>query len=233
VPHVADGNINMMLLPVKRPLQRLRLGVLVAVAIGLGTFWFASHPRKAKATEDRWDGVGYPLKNSEDDPISAFAGSVDLVGAPDFAFRMRFGSGLHGHNTIKIAADGRCKFVFYTRELVTEPDGSTAIDQKWRRIEFTIDQKTLKDLRKLLAEIDFFRLKKYYASDAQDGTQREVWVQASGMQKSVYCHMHFPNRFQKVYTFVIEKLIRPREQDLADAPVIDIAEVRRAGAHAW
>src|SRR5205814_114855 len=137
----------------------------------------------------------------------------DLVGAPDFAFMMRDGSGWHGYNTIRVAADGRCRFVFCTRSLVTEPDGKTFIDLKWRRIEFVIDQKTLMDLRKLLAEIDFFRLKKYYSADEiKDGTQRQVWVQASGMQKSVYCSNHFPERFQKVYTFVIEKLIRPQEK---------------------
>lgn len=220
----------MMLFGVNRARQLLRLGILVAVAVGLGTFWFASQTRKAKATEDRWGGVGYPLASSEDDPISAFAGSVDLVGAPDFAFRMRVGGWPYGYNTFKVAADGKCQFVFATRSIVTEPDGSDAIDLKWRRIEFVIDQKTLEDLRKLLVEIDFFRLKKYYGSDVQDGTHRQIWVQASGMQKKVHCHMHFPNRFQKVYTFVIEKLIRPREKGLADAPVIDFEQARQAGA---
>ena len=83
-------------------------------------------------------------------------------------------------------------------------------------------------MRKLLVEIDFFRLKKEYHANVYDGTQQWAWVKASGIQKQVYCDNHFPKPFQKLYKFIQDKVIRPHEQNLQNATVITAFEARQA-----
>jgi hypothetical protein len=210
----------------KRHLQRLRLGVLIVVTITLATFWCVANPN-AKTDRESLDRCSYPLARTDDDPISALADSVDLLRAPDFKFSMGVGSAHYGEmDTIKIAADGQCRYVFHGMV----PAWGAAIDPRWRRAEFVIDSKTLADLRKLLVDIDFFRLKKVYRANVADGTQAWALVQASGIKKGVYCDNHFPKKFQKLQMFILKQVIRAHDLEMHNAPVIDIEEARRAGA---
>jgi hypothetical protein len=146
------------------------------------------------------------------------ANTVNVMGASDFKFSMGDGSGWHGYNTIKVCADGKCQYVFVDRRGLS-----------WRRGDFVVDPRTLRELRELLVEIDFFRLKEtYHDPNIADGIQRWAWVEAYGMHKSVYCNNRFPEPFQELYTFVQKKVIRPHEEELQNAPMIDQQEARQA-----
>ena len=213
--------------PVKSCRRRLRLWVLVAFAVSLGTFWCVSIPNEQRDRESL-NRCNHPLARTEDDPISAVADSVDLLRAPDFTFGMWVGSAHYGElDTIKIAADGQCRYVFQG----IAPASGAAIDARWRRAEFVIDPKTLADLRKLLVDIDFFELKRVYRANVADGTQAWALVQASGLQKGVYCDNHFPKKFQKLHMFVVNQVIRPHRTDLLNAPVIELREARHAAGY--
>src|SRR6266550_3829995 len=97
--------------PVKSCRRRFRLWVLVAIAVSLGTFWCVATPNE-QSDRESLNRCSYPLARTEDDPISAVADSVDLLRAPDLTFSMGVGSGRDGYDTIKIAADGQCRYVF-------------------------------------------------------------------------------------------------------------------------
>jgi hypothetical protein len=144
------------------------------------------------------------------------------MAATDLSLEMGDGGGADRYNTIKIGPDGRCQYVFFDRVQITRPDGGIAFEQRGRRTEFVIGPEVLADLRKLLVEIDFFRLKKAYYADAHDGTQRWAKLEVSGERKSVYCNNHFPPAFQKLYSFVWDKIIGSHNKELQNAQVIDL-----------
>jgi hypothetical protein len=160
-------------------------------------------------------------QHTVDDPVSAEADTVDLVGAPDFHFTMGDGSGLGGFNVIKIGADGRCEYAFF--ELVQGKDakGSPVLNLQWKRAEFTLDAKTLAEFRGMLAEVNFFAMKKeYIATNILDGTQRFAKVVASGKRKAVYCSNYFPPRFERIRVFVNDKIIAAHPAEIGAAKMI-------------
>ena len=118
----------------------------------------------------------FPLASTVEDPASARADSVDLLGASDFSFVMGDGSGRGGYDIIKIGADGGCEYVFSESFQRTLPDGSSVIDRRWKQATFMIDRQTLDALRRLLVDIDYFRLKKEYHANVADGTQRSIVI---------------------------------------------------------
>ena len=168
------------------------------------------------------DPENFPLSRTVDDPASADAGSVDLLSAGDFHFTMGDGSGWSGYNVVKIGADGSCQYTFF--EWVTDRDasGNEIRKPQWKRAVFSLDAGTLADLRKLLAEVDFFRLKKEYDANVEDGTQRWVKVEASGKHKGVYCNNHFPQPFKRICRFVNNRIIAAHPAQIAAARKIEL-----------
>jgi hypothetical protein len=198
-----------------------RLWIYLAVAVALGALWWGrQHVRPSAKADLGWEG--WYLARTVDDPISSIASSVDFMAATDLTLTMGDGSGWHGYNTIEIDSQGRCRFSFMQMKLVTMSNGEIGLGQRWRRAEFQISPQTLMDLRKLLVEIDFFRLKRGYHANVQDGTQRWARVKACGKEKRVYCNNHFPGSFQRLYTFVWEKVIEPQDGVLECAPDINL-----------
>ena len=170
---------------------------------------------------DRWDYAGHPLAGTVDDPVSIIARPSDLMTAPDFRFKIGAGSGQDGYNTVEIRSDGSCKYTFYDWVPVWKPDGEPVSHQRWRRIEFTIDEKTSLALRKLLVDVDFLRLKKAYYTKVVDGGQEWAMVEVGGKRKIVYCDNHFPASFRKVRRFIFAELIRAHENELQHAAVFE------------
>jgi hypothetical protein len=198
-----------------------RLWIYVAVAVALGAVWWGRHDLRPSAKADLgWDGRY--LARTVDDPVSSIADSVDFMAATDLTVTMGDGSGRLGYNTIEIDSEGRCRFTFMQMQLVTMPDGEIGRGLSWRRAEFQISPQTLLDLRKLLVEIDFFRLKREYHANVYDGTQRWARVKACGKEKRVYCNNHFPGPFEKLYTFLWERVIDPQDGPLECAPDINL-----------
>jgi hypothetical protein len=211
-------DINMILFRVNCRLQRLRLSVLIAVAVVLGAFWCARQFQKSNTSANPWDGSKRsPFGRTEDDPISAFAGSVDLIGAPDFALAIGYG-GHSGHNAIRIGSDGRCRYIYLETVEVTKPDGRIGLEHRWRGRDFEVGRQPVTDLRKLLVEIDFFRLKSAYRGHVIDGAHGWATVQASGKRKRVYCINDSPEAIQKLFNFICTEA----EKELQNAPLIDI-----------
>jgi hypothetical protein len=188
-----------------------------AIATLLGAWTW--HARRT--ADPAYDGDHLPAK-TVDDPVSADAASVDLIGATDFHFTFGDGSGWHGFNVVKVGPDGRCEYTFFTYGNSDDPETPALRVQKWRRAGFTLDPRTLAALRKRLADIDFFRLKKAYHANVYDGTQRFAKVEASGKRKGVYCDNHFPLPFQRPHAFVNERIIAVHPTEIAAAKPIQL-----------
>jgi hypothetical protein len=131
-------------------------------------------------------GVPFVRTWTVDDPASRDADSVDWQNAPDFQFTWGDGSGWHGYDSVKMSASGKVTYVFRD---------SADRGWAWKRAEFTVDSLTVRDLRQLLKDVDYFRLKQAYHAAIEDGTQRFVKVEISGKRKGVYCTTTFPAKF--------------------------------------
>ena len=187
--------------------MRWKLVIIGVVALALGTTIYVWKAGQLPPP------LGRSIK-TEDDPVSAEAGSVDLVNAADFQFTWGDGSGMYGYDVVKVTADGRVTYTF-----ADPPNNAT----KWKYAAFTLDAQTMTDLRKLLVGMDYFRLKKvYYDAGLADGTQRFVKVIASGKRKSVYCSNYFPSPVCDVQGFVEVRIIQPHSSEIAAAQQVQI-----------
>jgi len=197
-----------------------RFVALIACYGVLGLVWATrgcvNSPSDSSNTET------FPLTRTVYDPASAYAGAVDLEGAVDFRLTMGDGSGWGGYNVIKVGADGRCEYTFFVLGRETNSSGTAINTQQWKRAEFTLEAQTLAELRKLLAEVNFFKLKKEYHANVADGTQRWIKVEASGKRKGVYCDNHFPLPFMRVRGFVIDNIIRAHLAEIGAARTIQL-----------
>jgi hypothetical protein len=198
------------------------IGWSTALALCLGVVSLALAVRGCGPRTDAYNTLNFPLSRTVDDPASADSGSVDLVGARDFRFIMGDGSGWHGYNVIKIGADGKSEYTFSYWVQGTDSNGSRIQTQHWKCAEFSVDAGTLAELRKLLAEVNFFKLKKEYDANVEDGTQRWIKVEASGKRKGVYCNNHFPQVFMRIYGFVNDRIIAAHPVEIGAAQEIEL-----------
>lgn len=178
-----------------------------AVGLAAGVFLLGWLGLRGCAT-----GIGV---KTGDDPVAAHAGDIDPVNAPDFAFAMGEGSGWHGFDIIRVGADGGCEYTF-----LDSTDGLPV--QDWKRATFRTDSSTVADLRRLVRDVNFFRLKKSYSSGAADGTQWFVKVDASGWRKGVWCDNYFPTEVRRLSAFVRERLLGPNQPALRTAARVDL-----------
>jgi len=100
-------------------------------------------------------------------------------------------------------------------------------------MDFEIAPQQLADLRKLLVEIDFFRLKRAYHGHVIDGGQAWAVVQASGKQKRVYCNNAFPESFEKLFRFIYGNVVERRAEELKTLPLIDIDPEKEELVATW
>jgi hypothetical protein len=146
--------------------------------------------------------------------VSAEAGSVDLINAPDFEFTCGDGSGMSGFSVLKVAADGRTSYVFMEYGVGR---------QIWKYASFTVDPQTMAELRAMLQRGGYFRLKKSYTDTGiADGTQRFVKVIASGKRKGVWCDNYFPRAVEKIREFAERRIIRKHPAEIAGAVEVEI-----------
>jgi hypothetical protein len=224
-------------MPAPRP-DRKRLVVLigvglVALALALLVSRNRPGPDDSYGATDRPGARGttnpgpveptsFPLARTDDDPASADAGAVDLTGAPDFHFTFGDGSGLYGYDVLKVRADGTCRYTARGLVSTTNPSGDVESGYQWRRADFVLAPQTVTELRALLREIDFFRLKKAYHADVHDGTQRWAKVEASGKRKGVYWNNHFPEDFERLHQFVRQKVLAAHQPEILASRPIDL-----------
>ena len=226
IPHV----------PAPRPNPRAVIIVGTACVVGLAAaFLVSGHvPTFKPSPSGKTAGTGsatttnpapyeppsFPLAGTDDDPASADAAAVDLLGAPGFRFTFGDGSGLSGYDVLTVGADGACQYTTHVTVSTTNPSGDVESKYGWRRATFTLAPQTVTELRTLLKDIDFFRLKKAYHADVHDGTQRWARVEASGKRKGVYWNNHFPDHFERLHQFVKQKILGAhRAEILASEPV--------------
>src|SRR5689334_16753846 len=98
------------------------LSAICAAVAGLALVAWSCDDRRSTVVGFPQDN--HPLARTVDDPASADAGSVDLVGANDFRFTMGDGSGMDGYDVVKIDSDGRCVYTFAQWRRATMPDGT-------------------------------------------------------------------------------------------------------------
>ncbi len=124
------------------------VATLCAGMAGIG--WAMSRWHNPERAGIHFDPIGDPLSRAIDDPMSAEADNVDLKGAADFQFTLADGSHWHGFDFLTVSSTGGCEYTFH------DPHETPS----WKQSEFTIDAGTLAELRDVLADVDFFRLKK-------------------------------------------------------------------------
>ena len=197
--------------------SRLRLPLLLAfVAALVVVLTVRSCP---PSLPPDWDGnesrtPNFRLSGTEDETPEAFVDDAQVLAGEDFQFLMGEGSGRDGYDLVKLRADGSCEYTF----------GEWQLQRKvWRRAEFQVAPETVADLRRLLVEVNYFRLKRRYHADAHDGTQWLVKARAAGRAKRVYCNNHFPAKIIKLSGFVRTRLLDPHRAEIAGAKAVELA----------
>ena len=204
-------------MPVKRRSLSWSLGSCLVIIALLGAGWW-----QRPSDQRRWrQWHQLPLARTVDDPASNAAELIDWAGARDFRFAMGDGSGWHGYNVLQIDGEGRCTYTFVELVAATDSRNTAASAQQWRRATFVLDAATLRNFRKLLRDVDFFRLKKEYHADIEDGTQRWARVEASGHRKTVYCSNFFPPAFLRISRFVSERIVATQGEAITAAETIN------------
>jgi hypothetical protein len=79
------------------------------------------------------------------------------------------------------------------------------------------------ELRRLLVDVDFFRLKRGYHANVHDGTQWLVKARAAGRSKRVYCNNHFPARVIALSEFVRTRVLDAHDGEIARAEPVVLA----------
>ena len=139
---------------------------------------------------------------------------IDIRHVGSFTLTLSDGAG----QVFRIRSDGQCDSRFLEEAPETQPHDRGASQWRWRDVQFTVDPKTITDLRQPLHDIDFVRLKREYYGDSCDGIPRRVTLDVGGNQKGVYCSRHLPKGFERLYRFAYEKIIYPHEKDWQTAP---------------
>ena len=142
-----------------------------------------------------------------DDPASADARNIDWKNESDFIFTWGDGSGWEGYDTVKLRSDGTVAYVFR--------DHTRSSEWKWKRPQFSLEGDTVRELRDLLAAIDYFSLKQQYHAAIMDGTQRFVKVEISGKRKGVYCNNNFPIEILRIKSFVEKRILAVHSVQIA------------------
>lgn len=165
----------------------------------------------------------FPLARTDDDPPGRAVANADVITCEDFVFAMGEGSGWSGYDTIRLTADGECRYTFAGPVTArADPVHGKVYEQKWLRAEFQVDLATVGTLRQLLVNIGYFRMKRAYHADVHDGTQWVVRVDAGGRVKGVYCNNFFPAEIKRLPTFVHVYILGPHQADLDAATPIDL-----------
>lgn len=221
---MTDGSRHYTLKPRRRawPLGLLAgvlgaVAVIWAVAASSGACRHDPRPIRLGGGDARPYTYNFPLHKSEEDPAAADAGAVDLAGAADFSFVMGEGGGQTGYNVVKLSADGVCQYTFINPAAYRYPD-----EPYWKRATFAVDAGTVAELRRLLAEIDYWRMKKMYHGAAADGTQWFVKIRAAGRNKGVYCNNHFPDGIQRLSQFVHSRILEPHRAEINKGEAVDL-----------
>jgi len=152
-----------------------------------------------------------PWIHTESDPISDKASFVDIEHAPDFQFSFYEGNALSTSRITQVTADGACTYHYSVR-----PSDSSLEE---REAHFQLDAVTVTDLRRLLADIDYFQKKRSYSAGVFDGLQRTIKVKASGIEKEVYCDNYFPDFEERLRAFVTSRILNPHAKEIDAGPV--------------
>jgi hypothetical protein len=126
-----------------------------------------------------------------------------------YFFIMGEGSGWHGYDTFKLAADGNAVYSFQR--------------EGWQELHFTIAPAAVAELQRRL-EAGFFALEdRYDDREVMDGTQWFVKVRWNGRKKRVFCDNLFPDAIRALSAFVHESLL-PTGRALERAPRVSDSE---------
>lgn len=107
---------------------------------------------------------------------------------------MAWGSGMHGFETVRLAADGRASFL-YRRE------------DQWWLVKFRVPGDAVASLRDELDRIGYFSLKERYSVGALDGDQWFVKVRQGQRRHAVYLDNEFPEAVEGLRNYVRTHLL--------------------------
>src|SRR5262249_37015423 len=121
-----------------------------------------------------------------------------LVGDATFEFQLGKGSGLHGLNIIKIAADGNAEYEFRSDS------------DNWKRKKFLVDRQRIEALIDSINTLKIRSLEdEYIDRNTLDGSQWVLLVKGGGHAKSIYCSNMFPEQIQQLANLVHKTIIEP------------------------
>ncbi|MCI0462569.1 MAG: hypothetical protein L0Z62_36935 [Gemmataceae bacterium] len=161
------------------------------------------------------------VRQYEDEAAVIQPRRVDLLQAEDFAFAIGVGSGMYGLEVFRVDGSGQASYLFRGEH------------GWWWRAEFQVPPEAVGRLRRLLAEIDYFSLKRAYFADVVDGTQWCIRVDAAGVTGTVYCDNHFPVAAMRLARFVGEEILPEYEAELSKARRLRESDARHASSDLW
>jgi hypothetical protein len=183
--------------------------------------------RGDKATGGLWS-IGVKV-----DPTDYTAAITDLEGEEDFVFAIGEGSGWHGLDIVEVLPRGQCRYTFMISKRTADKAGRVIITGSVKQARFDLSPNTVRALRELLLDINYYSLhKSYHQTAIADGTQWCVLLAAGGQAKGVYCNNYFPAELLRLSTFVHEEILKRHADDIDRAKELP-ASTQRWDAWLW
>jgi len=153
--------------------------------------------------------------------------NIDLQ-AEDLRVTFMEGDGMSGFDTLQIAPDGHCRYMF------DDWDAWNRGLPGFKMTDFQIDRKTLNDLRTLLRNIRFAELSVWSTGGPPGSTSYSVFVQSGKTKKCVGWGNYSTSEIQRLLEFRNTRILAANAAAIAAAKTMtDQDERRRLEWAAW
>lgn len=153
------------------------------------------------------------LTHTVPDPLAGSPSPHDLALSEeplDFLYAVGgVNGGVDEFHIIRIDSTGRCEYRF--------PDWLSGDHIVQMRTSFQLEKDELRELRKVLAENNFFRLPLAYETHAHDGTIVRIKCRFSSRTKEVACNNYFPTPVLNIHDVVMDSLLKRHTGEIQKA----------------
>ena len=172
----------------------------------------------------RYQMRNFPLSRTVPEPSANTPLARDLTSLEeplDFLYVVGgFNCGVDDFAIVRIDKSGTCEHRF------AEYNPNEGFVQ--RRVSFPLAEDELRQLRKVLADNDFFRLPLAYHANVHDGTIVQMKCSFAGWTKEVLCNNHFPTPVLNIHDEVMENMLKRHAGEIANAQRMP---GKRSGVH--
>lgn len=139
----------------------------------------------------------------------------------DAWFQLGQGSGWHGLETVKVAADGRGLY-FYAKKR-----------DEWALQRFHVPAESIGALKRKIEELSIQNLAASYSRpEIADGTQWVLLIKEGPKSKRIYCSNRFPQALIDLAEYVHKQIVEPRLSETAER-IVPRRHLRNYGRELW